>query len=161
MIYGCILRRAILKPGEPREDGCGGAVANDDELARLNLFRSVDVATVRPHLSGCSVRDLPADEILIQADQPTTTVHLLLSGAVSIHLNSPDNPAIVVLGVGETIGELSLIDKQPTPVFAVAQTACRVLVVNESAMQNWSRAHTRSRSTCSAPSRIDSATTTG
>ena len=45
----------------------------DDELARLNLFRSVDVATVRPHLSGCSVRDLPADEILIQADQPTTT----------------------------------------------------------------------------------------
>ena len=39
-----------------------------------------------------------------------------------------------MLGVGETIGELSLIDKQPTSAFAVAQTACRALVVNESAM---------------------------
>jgi diguanylate cyclase (GGDEF)-like protein/PAS domain S-box-containing protein len=106
----------------------------DDELARLNLFRSVDVATVRPHLRGCSVRSLRADEILIQADQPNDSLYLLLSGTVSIHLRYPDNPPIVVLGAGETIGELSLIDKQPTSAFAVTQTACRVLVLNESVM---------------------------
>ena len=42
----------------------------DDELARLNLFRSVDVATVRSQLRSCSVRCLQAHEILIHADQP-------------------------------------------------------------------------------------------
>ena len=98
----------------------------DDELACLNLFRSVDVATVRPRLLGCSVRHLQSDEILIHAAQPNDRLYLLLSGAVSIHLNHPDNPPIVVLGAGETIGELSLIDKQPTSAFAVAQTACQV-----------------------------------
>jgi diguanylate cyclase (GGDEF)-like protein/PAS domain S-box-containing protein len=106
----------------------------DDELARLNLFRSVDVATVRSHLQGCEVRSLLPDEILIHADQPNDRLYLLLSGAVSIHLRSPGNPPIVMLGAGETIGELSLIDKQPTSAFVVAQTSCRVLVVDESVM---------------------------
>ena len=107
----------------------------DDELARLNLFRSVDVETVRSHLRRCSVSSFAArDEILIHADQPNDRIYLLLSGALSIHLGSPDDPPIVVLGAGETIGELSLIDKQPTSAFVVAQTACRVLVVDESVM---------------------------
>ena len=72
----------------------------DDELARLNLFRSVDVATVRSQLRSCSVRCLQAHEILIHADQPNEHLYLLLSGAVSIHLRYPDNLPIVVLGAG-------------------------------------------------------------
>jgi diguanylate cyclase (GGDEF)-like protein/PAS domain S-box-containing protein len=106
----------------------------DDELARLDLFRSVDIATVRPRLRGCRVRSLQPEQILIRADQPNDRLYLLLSGAVSIHLRSPANRPIVILGAGETIGELSLIDKQPTSAFVVAQTACRVLVVSETVM---------------------------
>ena len=40
----------------------------------------------------------------------------------------------MVLRAGETVGELSLIDKQPTSAFVVAQTACRVLAMDESVM---------------------------
>ena len=106
----------------------------DDELARLNLFRSVDIAAVRPRLRGCVVRSVQPDEALIRADRPNDRLYLLLSGDVSVHLRSPANPPIVVLGPGETVGELSLIDKQPTSAFVIAQTACRVLVLNESVM---------------------------
>jgi diguanylate cyclase (GGDEF)-like protein/PAS domain S-box-containing protein len=106
----------------------------DDELARLNLFRSVDIAAVRSRLHGCVVRSLHPDEVLIRADRPNDRLYLLLSGDVSVHLRSPDNPPIVVLGPGETVGELSLIDKQPTSAFVIAQTPCRVLVMNESVM---------------------------
>src|SRR5918995_2281736 len=106
----------------------------DDELARLKLFRSVDVAAVRSRLHGCTVRCLQPDEILIRADQPSDRLYLLLSGDVSVHLRSPANPPIVVLGPGETVGELSLIDEQPTSAFVVALTACRVLVMDESVM---------------------------
>ena len=106
----------------------------DDELARLKLFRSVDVAAVRSCLHGCTVRCLQPDEILIQADQPNDRLYLLLSGDLTVHLRSPANPPIVVLGPGETVGELSLIDEQPTSAFVVARTACRVLVMNESVM---------------------------
>ena len=106
----------------------------NDELARLNLFRSVDVEAVQPHLRGCSVRALAAGEILIAADQPNDHLYLLLSGALSIHLRSPGNSPIVVLGPGETLGELSLIDKQPASAFVIAQTPSRVLALTETAM---------------------------
>jgi diguanylate cyclase (GGDEF)-like protein/PAS domain S-box-containing protein len=104
----------------------------DEELARLKLFRSVDVAAVRSRLRGCRVRSFRPDQILIRADQPNDRIYLLLSGDVSVHLRSPADPPIVILGAGETIGELSLIDKQPTSAFVVAQTLCRVLVIDES-----------------------------
>ena len=106
----------------------------DDDLSRIKLFRSVDVAAVRSRLRGCTVRTLQPDEVLIQADRPNDRLYLLLSGDLSVHLRSPANPPIVVLGPGETVGELSLIDKQPTSAFVVAQTPCRLLVMNESVM---------------------------
>jgi diguanylate cyclase (GGDEF)-like protein/PAS domain S-box-containing protein len=106
----------------------------DDELARLKLFRAVDITTVRSRLHGCVVRSLPPEEILIQADHPNDRLYLLLSGDLSVHLRSPANPPVVVLGAGETVGELSLIDEQPTSAFVVARTACRVLVMDESVM---------------------------
>jgi diguanylate cyclase (GGDEF)-like protein/PAS domain S-box-containing protein len=106
----------------------------DEELARLKLFRAVDVATVRARLHGCLVRSLPPGKTLIQADQPNDRLYLLLSGDVSVHLRSAANPPVVVLGAGETVGELSLIDEQPTSAFVVARTACRVLVLDERVM---------------------------
>ena len=105
-----------------------------EELKRLNLFRSVDIEAVQPHLRGCSIRPLQPGETLIEADQPNDRLYLLLSGTLSVHLRTCASPPIVVLGPGETVGELSLIDKQPTSAFVVAQTACRVLVLSEPVM---------------------------
>src|SRR5919106_3359258 len=106
----------------------------DDELSRLKLFRSVEVAAVRSRLHGCTVRSLQPHQVLIQADRPNDRLYLLLSGDLSVHLRSPANPPIVVLGPGETVGELSLIDKQPTSAFVVAQTTSRILVLGEQVM---------------------------
>ncbi|MGH6896178.1 MAG: putative bifunctional diguanylate cyclase/phosphodiesterase [Geminicoccaceae bacterium] len=89
---------------------------------------------MRSRLRGCAVRRLEPGEILIQADQPNDCLFLLLSGTLSIHLRSPENAPLVVLGPGETVGELSLIDKQPTSAFVVARTASRVLVLSERVM---------------------------
>ena len=106
----------------------------DAELARLNLFRSMDIETIRSHLGRCSLSSLHPGDVLIAAHRPNDRVYLLLSGALGVHLGSPVDPPIVVLGAGETVGELSLIDEQPTSAFVVAQTACRVLVMDESVM---------------------------
>ena len=106
----------------------------NDELARLHLFRSVDLDGVRYRLRSCPVRRLEPGEVLIAADQPNERLYLLLSGTLSIHLRSPENAPLVVLGPGETVGELSLIDKQPTSAFVVAQSASRVLVLSERVM---------------------------
>ena len=107
-----------------------------DDLAKLALFRAVNVEELPPFLQDCQVRSIPSGAILIEADQPNEHLYLVLSGEVGVHLGSPASPPIVVLGAGETVGELSLIDQGPTSAFVVAHEPTRVLVLNETTM--WS-----------------------
>jgi signal transduction histidine kinase len=107
-----------------------------DDLAKLALFRSVNVKDLPPFLQDCEVRSIPSGAILIEADQPNDRLYLVLSGEVGVHLDSPASPPIVVLGAGETVGELSLIDQGPTSAFVVAHEPTRVLVLSEATM--WS-----------------------
>jgi signal transduction histidine kinase len=105
-----------------------------DELAKLELFRSVAVEELQPLVQNCEVRSIPGGAILIEADQPNDRLYLVLSGEVGVHLGSPASAPIVTLGVGETVGELSLIDKGPTSAFVVAHEPTRVLVLSEATM---------------------------
>jgi signal transduction histidine kinase len=105
-----------------------------DELAGLALFRSVKVRDVEPMLRDCEVRSVPSGAVLIQAEQPNDRLYLVLSGEVGVHLGSPASPPIVTLGPGETVGELSLIDKRPTSAFVVAHAPTRVLILSEATM---------------------------
>ena len=105
-----------------------------DELAELALFQSVDVEELRPLLQNCEVRSIRSGAILIEADQPNDRLYLVLSGELGVHLGSPVSPPIVILGAGETVGELSLIDKGPTSAFVVAHEPTRVLVLSEATM---------------------------
>jgi len=105
-----------------------------DELAALALFQSVDVEELRPLLQNCEVRSIRSGAILIEADQPNDRLYLVLSGELGVHLGSPASPPIVILGAGETVGELSLIDKGPTSAFVVAHEPTRVLVLSEATM---------------------------
>ena len=107
-----------------------------DDLAKLALFRSVNVKDLPPFLQDCEVRSIPSGAILIAADQPNDRLYLLLAGELGVHLDSPDSPPIVILGAGETVGELSLIDKGPTSAYVVAHEPSRVLVLSEATM--WS-----------------------
>jgi len=105
-----------------------------DELASLALFRSVNVEDLKPILRDCEVRKLPSDTVLIEAERSNDRLYLVLSGELGVHLGTPASPPIVVLGPGETVGELSLIDKRPTSAFVVAHAPTRVLVLSEATM---------------------------
>jgi CRP-like cAMP-binding protein len=107
-----------------------------DDLARLALFRSVNVEELPPFLEDCEIRSIPSGGILIEAEQPNDRLYLVLAGELGVHLDTPDSPPIVSLGAGETVGELSLIDKGPTSAYVVAHEPSRVLVLSEATM--WS-----------------------
>jgi signal transduction histidine kinase len=107
-----------------------------EELAKLALFRSVNVEELPPFLHDCEVRSIPSGAILIEADQPNDRLFLILTGEFGVHLDSPKSAPIVILGAGETVGELSLIDKGATSAYVVAHEPSRVLVLSEETM--WS-----------------------
>ena len=95
------------------------------------LFRGVEnIEPLMGILSTCPLRDLPPGETLIKAGQPNHTVYLLLSGQLSIHLKESTDP-ITVLEAGEIVGEMSVIDGQPTSARVVAVDSCRLAVLDE------------------------------
>ena len=81
------------------------------------------------------MRELQDGDTLIHLGQPNHFLYVLLSGCLRIHLKLSADP-IAVLPPGEIVGELSLIDGQPTSAYVVADDHCRLLVVNEKTL--WS-----------------------
>jgi diguanylate cyclase (GGDEF)-like protein len=101
------------------------------ELERLELFAAADLAALEPLLHSCAVRALASGEVLIEAGQQNRHLHLVLSGALSVHLESPDARAITLLRAGSTAGEISLIDGEPASAYVIADGPTRVLVIDE------------------------------
>jgi CRP-like cAMP-binding protein len=77
------------------------------------------------------VRNLEPGEILIRVGSPNEHLFAVLEGRLTVHLVSAESAPIAEIGAGECVGELSVIDRQPTSVFVVALTACRVLIIDE------------------------------
>ncbi|MDA2926150.1 GGDEF domain-containing protein [Acidobacteria bacterium AH-259-G07] len=105
------------------------------DLENLPVLRGIELESVRGALEDCPVRRLKPEEVLIHAEQPNEFLYLLLSGRLRIHLKLALDP-ITVLEPGEVVGELSLIDRQLTSAYVVAEDECRVLVLDEETM--WS-----------------------
>ena len=58
----------------------------------------------------------------------------MLRGKVSVRLGSPDTSVVAQLRPGEIIGEMSVIDGEPTSAFVVAEEKCRLLGLDREAL---------------------------
>ena len=103
----------------------------EQKLADMQLFRKVDIKSIAPLLRACPVRTLKPQEVLIEAGRANQYLYLLFSGCLSVRLKTVDSDALTLLYPGESVGELSLIDKQPTSAFVVAEEQSEVLVIDE------------------------------
>ena len=108
----------------------------EEELGRIHLFKNVHLESVKGLLEACSVRTLVPEEVLISSQELNKTVYFVLSGCLRIHLNSLEKESIAVLGPGESVGELSVLDHQATSAHVIADGECRLLAMNEDVL--WS-----------------------
>ncbi|NUP05444.1 MAG: GGDEF domain-containing protein [Polyangiaceae bacterium] len=102
------------------------------ELYNLKVLQGVSLGAVEGLLSGCALRSLAPGEVLIALGQENRTMHMVLSGRLRVHLESPESEPVASLGAGETVGELSVIDARPASAFVVAAEPTRLLSVEES-----------------------------
>ncbi|GMQ97369.1 MAG: diguanylate cyclase [Gammaproteobacteria bacterium] len=108
---------------------------NPEDLSRLQVFQAVNLDTLSELLAVCSVKELEAGEVLIARNQTNAYLYLLLSGRLRVYLDTMGD-AIAILEPGESVGEISLIDKHPTSAHVVAETHCKLFVVNEKTLWN-------------------------
>lgn len=101
------------------------------ELYNLKVLQGVSLATVEGLLQGCGVRRLDPGEVLLALGQENRTMYMVLSGKLSVHLESPKSEAVATLAAGETVGELSVIEARPASAYVVAASPTKLLSVDE------------------------------
>jgi HD-GYP domain-containing protein (c-di-GMP phosphodiesterase class II) len=105
-------------------------------LQGISLLKGVELESIQALLEECPIHELEKDDVLIKAGKPNRSIYLLLSGHLSIHLRTDSPGPNVILGPGETVGEMSVIDRQLTSATVVAHENSCVLVLDEKVL--WS-----------------------
>ncbi|MFK8068018.1 MAG: diguanylate cyclase [Gammaproteobacteria bacterium] len=103
----------------------------EEELSRIKLFNGVNLSSIVPLLGNCSIYTLDQGETLLKAGQSEDFMYLVLTGTLKIFLREDDDQPITVLGEGESVGEVSILDQQPTSGFVVADQRTRLLRIDE------------------------------
>jgi len=106
------------------------------ELYKLKVLQGVSLESVEGLLETCDVKLLDAGDMLLRLGQPNTRMYMILSGQLTVHLESPDTEPVAILDAGETVGELSVIDNRPASAFVMATEAARLLAVDEARFWN-------------------------
>ncbi len=106
-----------------------------DELEDVLLFKDVELESIKGILENCPLAKFKKDEVVLSAGEPNHSIHLLLSGYLRVQLELSLQP-IARLEPGELVGEISVVDGQPTTAYVVAEEDCRVLVLDDTTLRS-------------------------
>ena len=112
------------------------------ELKDILLFKAVELGSIQDILENCPVEKFKSGEVVLSAGESNGSIHLLLSGQLRVQLDLSLQP-IARLKPGELVGEISVVDGQPTTAYVVADEDSRVLVLDESTLWSLFEASTR------------------
>lgn len=101
------------------------------DLRRTALFAGADPARLQPLANAAFLRRFSAGQVLFTEGEPSDHLYVVRSGRVRILVQSVhgDQMTLVVLGPGDTIGELSMIDGQSRSASAEALSPTEVVTL--------------------------------
>ncbi len=87
------------------------------QLEQAHLFKGVEYESIIGLLEDCPVHELQQEDLLLNRGESNHLLFVILSGHLRVHLELSVDP-VTVLGPGEVVGELSLIDDFDQPATA-------------------------------------------
>ncbi len=100
-------------------------------IARHALFAGVSFDGLHAILARCAIQELGIGQVLLAPGQVNRTLYLVLDGQLKAHIDQIDSEEGFLIGPGECMGEISVIDSKPVTAFVVAEAPSRVLAVAE------------------------------
>ncbi len=98
-------------------------------LATAPLFQGVHLGELQAELQESRVLSIEPGDVLLDPKRLNTEIFLVLEGELMVCLEpTVDNP-LVRLGVGDCVGELSIIDTSLPSAYVVASVATRLLAI--------------------------------
>ncbi len=100
-------------------------------LTRIPLFRDLTRAELDSVTAHATVHGQPRGAAILRKGEPATGMIVLLQGRVRISLLSEEGKELTlrILGPGEVLGEISLLDGQPRSADVTALEDCVLLTV--------------------------------
>jgi sigma-B regulation protein RsbU (phosphoserine phosphatase) len=127
----------------PEERRAGAERRRNGWVSSLDLCRGLPYNDVEAILEICPLRHLEPGEILLEPGQANHYLFFLVEGQLDVRLKSTDSPVTDTIEHGECIGEMSIIDGQPTSACVIATTASTLIAVHENIF--WSKLATNQR----------------
>ena len=103
-------------------------------LAGLELFKGVQPDDVQALLQDCDRVDLDGGELLLSPGDKNENVYIILSGELTIHVESIDTPSLATMEVGACVGEMSIIEDRDPSAFVLATQPTHLLVIHKNVL---------------------------
>ena len=112
-------------------------------LARTQIFQSLSPEDMDAVLQRTIVRRTRRNEIIMRRGDANSGMVVIVSGRVRISVVSEDGKeaTLNVLGAGEVLGEMSLLDGEPCSADVTAQEDCTLLVIDRAQFMGLLRAN--------------------
>lgn len=110
------------------------AAARREALRLTELFRSLAPAAFDAVLERATTRQVARDQMILRRGDRNAGMVVIVTGMVRICVVSDEGKEVTlaVMGPGEVLGEMSLLDGQPCSADAIAQEDCTLLVLERS-----------------------------
>ena len=98
-------------------------------LERAKLFANISLDDVEYLIGRCERRNLERGEHLLEPGVSNSHVYLILDGELRVYVNDRNLPARAVLGPGDCVGEMSLVNAQVASALVLAAKDTQLLAV--------------------------------
>lgn len=105
------------------------------QLAQTELLCNLPDSVVEEVALHAAPQLLEAGQVLLTPDQDNERVFLLLEGALTIHFETPDSPAIRAVAPGGSVGEMSIIDGTRPSAYVIATRPSKVFAIHRDVIQ--------------------------
>lgn len=110
----------------------GGAMIDSElrqHLEAAKLFSNISLESVEHLIERCQRRTLELGEHLLEPGAANDQLYLILEGQLRVYPSDRNLPAQAVLGAGDCVGEMSLMDGLTAPVLVLAAKDTQLLAV--------------------------------
>jgi CRP/FNR family cyclic AMP-dependent transcriptional regulator len=112
-------------------------------LSRTQIFQSLPPGEIEAIASRTAVRRVARNEAVLRRGDPNGGMVVIMAGRVRVSVVSEDGKeaTLSVLGAGEVLGEMSLLDGEPCSADVTAQEDCVLLVIDRAQFLSLLRAN--------------------
>ncbi len=106
-------------------------------LRRVPLFSGLTEAQLETLAAGSARRSYPKGRTIVSEGEPSQSMYILLAGRAKVQRSDSEGKEVIlaVLGSGEFIGEMSLIDDAPRSASVITLEPCEFMAVSKEAFK--------------------------